>query len=89
MFLFLQGLVERVAVIFSGSNNVPIERFVFKINVNQSYGSKLEEADLAFSLKSFLIKLPLSQSLMKVLPPGKLIRNFIFNGTINLLSFCN
>lgn len=89
MFLFLQGLVERVAVIFSGSNNVPIERFVFKINVNQSYGSKLEEADLAFSLKSFLIKLPLSQSLMKVLPPGKLIRNFISNGTINLLSFCN
>uniref|UniRef100_M1B3R9 HORMA domain-containing protein n=1 Tax=Solanum tuberosum TaxID=4113 RepID=M1B3R9_SOLTU len=67
---FIQkGLVERVAVIFSDSNNVPIERFVFKINVNQSYGSKLEEADLEFSLKSFLIKLPLSQSLMKVLPP--------------------
>ncbi|KAL3329468.1 hypothetical protein AABB24_036517 [Solanum stoloniferum] len=62
-------LVERVAVIFSDSNNVPIERFVFKINVNQSYGSKLEEADLEFSLKSFFIKLPLSQSLMKVLPP--------------------
>ncbi|CAN4090753.1 unnamed protein product [Withania somnifera] len=67
---FIQkGLVERVAVIFSDSNNVPLERFVFKINVNQSHGSKLEEADLEFSLRSFLIKLPLSQSLMKVLPP--------------------
>ncbi|XP_060179246.1 DNA polymerase zeta processivity subunit isoform X3 [Lycium barbarum] len=70
LFPFIQkGLVERVAVIFFDSNNVPLERFVFKINVNQSYGSKLEEADLEFSLKSFLIKLPLSQSLMKVLPP--------------------
>ncbi|XP_070018141.1 DNA polymerase zeta processivity subunit isoform X8 [Nicotiana sylvestris] len=68
---FIQkGLVERVAVIFSDSNNVPLERFVFKINVNQSYGLKLEEADLEFSLKSFLIKLPLSQSMMKVLPPA-------------------
>lgn len=66
---FIQkGLVERVAVIFFKDDKVPIERFVFKLNVNQSYGSKVEQADLEFSLRSFLIKLPVSESMTKVLP---------------------
>ncbi|KAB1216955.1 DNA polymerase zeta processivity subunit [Morella rubra] len=63
-----KGLVERVAVIFSNADNIPVERFVFKLTVNQTYGSKLEEADLQFSLRSFLIKLQVSASLTKVLP---------------------
>ena len=48
-----------------------MERFVFKLAVNMSYGSKVEEADLEFSLRSFLIKLSVSESLTKVLPHGK------------------
>lgn len=63
-----KGLVERVAVIFSNADNIPVEQFVFKLTVNQTYGSKLEEADLQFSLRSFLIKLQVSASLTKVLP---------------------
>ncbi|XP_059461553.1 DNA polymerase zeta processivity subunit [Corylus avellana] len=66
---FIQkGLVERVAVIFFDIDCIPVERFVFKLTVNQSYGSKLEEADLEFSLRSFLIKLSVSESLTRVLP---------------------
>ncbi|KAL2473210.1 DNA polymerase zeta proCES [Forsythia ovata] len=66
---FIQkGLVERVAVIFFKDDKVPIERFVFKLNVNQSYGAKVEQADLEFSLRSFLIKLPVSEPMTKVLP---------------------
>ncbi|GAV64104.1 HORMA domain-containing protein [Cephalotus follicularis] len=66
---FIQkGLVERVAVIFFSTDNIPMEKFIFKLTVNQSFGSKVEEADLKFSLRSFLIKLSVSESLTKVLP---------------------
>lgn len=63
-----KGLVERIAVIFFKNDNIPIERFMFKVNVNQSYGSKVEDADLEFSLRSFLVKLSVSEPLSKVLP---------------------
>ena len=64
-------MVERAAVIFFNTDSIPVERFVFKLAVNLSYGSKVEEADLEFSLRSFLIKLSVSESLTKVLPCGK------------------
>ncbi|XP_065870942.1 DNA polymerase zeta processivity subunit [Euphorbia lathyris] len=65
---FMQkGLVERVAVVFYNNDNIPVERFIFKLNVNQSYGSKVE-GSLEFSLRSFLMKLSVSGSLTKVLP---------------------
>ncbi|KAK6944604.1 hypothetical protein RJ641_025706, partial [Dillenia turbinata] len=63
-----KGLVEKVAVIFSDGDSIPIERFIFRLAVNQSYGSKVEEADLEFSLRSFLIKLSVSGALTKALP---------------------
>ncbi|KAI3466333.1 hypothetical protein Pfo_022996 [Paulownia fortunei] len=63
-----KDLVDRVAVIFFDDGDVPVERFVFKLNVNQSYNSKVEQANLEFSLRSFLIKLPISELLTKVLP---------------------
>ncbi|KAK9199441.1 hypothetical protein WN944_014632 [Citrus x changshan-huyou] len=69
-YIHSSGLVERVAVIFSNANNVPLERYVFKIMVNQSYGSMVEEGHLEFSLRSFLIKLSVSKSLSRVLPQG-------------------
>ncbi|KAK9275499.1 hypothetical protein L1049_022766 [Liquidambar formosana] len=66
---FIQkGLVERVAVIFFDINNIPVERFIVKLTVNQSYGSKVEEAQLEFSLRSFLIKLSVSEPLTKAIP---------------------
>ncbi|XP_044473022.1 DNA polymerase zeta processivity subunit [Mangifera indica] len=68
---FIQkGLVERVAVIFFTADNIPVERYIFKIMINQSYGTKVEEGELEFSLRSFFIKLSVSQSLSKVLPNG-------------------
>ncbi|XP_073220356.1 DNA polymerase zeta processivity subunit isoform X3 [Cicer arietinum] len=69
---FIQkGMVERVAVIFFNANDVPLEKFVFMLGVNLSYGSTVEEVDLQFSLRSFLSKLSISESLTKKLPPGK------------------
>ncbi|XP_021676576.1 DNA polymerase zeta processivity subunit [Hevea brasiliensis] len=66
---FIQkGLVNRVAVIFSSTDNIPVERFIFKLTVNQSCDLKVEEGDLEFSLRSFLMKLSVSGPLTKVLP---------------------
>uniref|UniRef100_A0A6N2K8R7 HORMA domain-containing protein n=1 Tax=Salix viminalis TaxID=40686 RepID=A0A6N2K8R7_SALVM len=62
------GLVERVAVIFFNTDNIPLERFIFKLATDPSYGSKVEEGDLEFSLRSFLVKLSVSEGLTKVLP---------------------
>ncbi|KAF3455261.1 hypothetical protein FNV43_RR05709 [Rhamnella rubrinervis] len=65
---FIQkGLVERLAVIFYNTGNTPVEKFMFKLAVNQSYGSKVEEADLEFSLRSFLVKLSISEPLTRTL----------------------
>ncbi|XP_058072011.1 DNA polymerase zeta processivity subunit [Magnolia sinica] len=66
---FIQkGLVERVAVIFYNKEHIPAERFVFKLSVNLSYGSKVEETGLEFALRSFLIKLSVAEPLTKALP---------------------
>ncbi|KAL6975083.1 hypothetical protein U1Q18_023878 [Sarracenia purpurea var. burkii] len=65
---FPKGMVERVAVIFFNTENLPLERFIFKLSVNQSYGTKVEDTDLEFSLRSFFIKLPVSEPLTKALP---------------------
>ncbi|XP_062192345.1 DNA polymerase zeta processivity subunit-like isoform X3 [Phragmites australis] len=67
---FIQkGLIERVVVIFYDKEHAPIEKFVFKLAVNQSYGSKLEEANLEFALRAFLIKLTVAEPVTKALPP--------------------
>lgn len=69
LFPYIQkGLVERVVVIFYDKDHIAIERFVFKLNVNQSYTSKVEERDLEFSLRAFLIKLTVADTLTKALP---------------------
>uniref|UniRef100_A0A0E0EZD5 HORMA domain-containing protein n=2 Tax=Oryza meridionalis TaxID=40149 RepID=A0A0E0EZD5_9ORYZ len=66
---FIQkGLVERVVVIFYDKAHVPVEKFVFKLAVNQSYGSKVEEANLEFALRAFLIKLTVAEPLTRPLP---------------------
>ncbi|KAJ0974615.1 hypothetical protein J5N97_016580 [Dioscorea zingiberensis] len=68
---FIQkGLVERVAVIFYDKKQVPVERFIFKLTVNQTYHSKVEENDLEFALRAFLIKLTVTKPLTKTLPTG-------------------
>ncbi|KAK1586465.1 hypothetical protein Q3G72_002855 [Acer saccharum] len=63
-----KGLVERVAVIFFNTDNIPVEKYIFKLNINQSCGSNVEEGALEFTLRSFLIKLSVSQSLSRSLP---------------------
>ncbi|KNA05501.1 hypothetical protein SOVF_189750 isoform A [Spinacia oleracea] len=69
LFPFLEkGSVDRVAVIFFDNEGTPLERYNFKLQVNQSFGSKVEESDLGFSLRSFLLKLSLSKDLARVLP---------------------
>ncbi|ESQ35155.1 hypothetical protein EUTSA_v10008810mg [Eutrema salsugineum] len=66
---FIQkGLVERVAVIFFSEDNVPVERFIFKLTINPSCAASVEEGQLEFALRSFLIKLSVSKSLVKPLP---------------------
>ncbi|CAM0911803.1 unnamed protein product [Alopecurus aequalis] len=67
---FIQkGLVERVVVIFYDKNHIPVEKFVFKLAVSQSYGSDIEQSSLEFALRAFLIKLTVAEPLTKPLPP--------------------
>ncbi|KAJ8432695.1 hypothetical protein Cgig2_016368 [Carnegiea gigantea] len=56
------------SVIFFDSDGTPLERYAFKIQVNQAYGSKVDESDLVFSLRSFLVKLSVSKAVSSVLP---------------------
>ncbi|EHA8589431.1 DNA polymerase zeta processivity subunit [Cocos nucifera] len=65
-----KGLVERVTVIFYDKEHVPVERFVFKLNLSQSYSSKVEENSLEFALRAFLIKLTVAKPVTKPLPSG-------------------
>lgn len=69
LYSFMEkGLVDHVAVIFFDSDNTPLERYIFKLQVNQAYGSKIEEADLVFSLRSFLVKLSVSKAINRAMP---------------------
>lgn len=81
--LLKQGLVERVAVIFFNTDNIPVEKYIFKLNINQSYSSNVKEGALEFTLRSFLIKLSVSQSLSRVLPDGKL---YVHDHLVSLLA---
>lgn len=63
-------MIERVAVIFYDEDHTPVERFVFKINVNQSYTSEIKENELEFTLRAFLIKLTVAEPVTKTLPSG-------------------
>ncbi|XP_047070878.1 DNA polymerase zeta processivity subunit-like [Lolium rigidum] len=66
---FIQkGLVERVIVIFYNKDHIPIEKFVFKLALSQSYGSNIEQSSLEFALRAFLIKLTVAETLTKPLP---------------------
>lgn len=68
--------MERVSVIFFDSDNNPIERFMFKLTVDGSCGSNVKEADLEFSLRSFFIKLPVIESVTRVLPQSKSLTSY-------------
>lgn len=57
-------------MIFYDEKQAPIEKFVFKLAVNQTYHSKVEENDLEFALRAFLIKLTVAEPLTKTLPAG-------------------
>lgn len=87
-----QGLVERVAVIFFSEDNVPVERFIFKLTINPSCAALVEEGQLEFALRSFLIKLSVSKSLVKPLPQSiyiSLAPFFLLPIRPNLCSYSN
>ncbi|KAJ3689014.1 hypothetical protein LUZ61_018178 [Rhynchospora tenuis] len=65
-----KGLVERVVVIFYGQDQVPLEKFVFKLTIDQSYQSSVSEAELEFALRAFLVKLNAAGPIAKPLPSG-------------------
>ncbi|XP_074308659.1 DNA polymerase zeta processivity subunit [Silene latifolia] len=69
LFPFIKkGVVDRIAVVFFNGDNTPLEQFIFKLQVNQSYGSNVVETDIGFALRSFILKLSLSKGLTKSLP---------------------
>ncbi|KAG6554264.1 hypothetical protein Mapa_004180 [Marchantia paleacea] len=63
-----QGSVKKVAVVFFDSKQTPVEKFVFKLNVNQNFAAALPVNDIEYSLRTFLIKLSVSEPLLRPLP---------------------
>ncbi|KAL2642211.1 hypothetical protein R1flu_009798 [Riccia fluitans] len=63
-----QGTVEKVAVVFMDKKRMAVERFIFKLNVNQNFASAMPVNDLEYALRTFLIKLSVSHSLFRPLP---------------------
>lgn len=57
-------------MIFYNKDQVPVEKFVFKLSINQLYKSKVEQKELEFALRAFLIKLTVSESITIPLPTG-------------------
>lgn len=57
-------------VIFYGEDHVPLEKFVFKLTIDQSYQSSVSEAELEFALRAFLVKLNAAETISKPLPSG-------------------
>lgn len=88
-FVRTQGIVEKVAVVFFDSNQTPVERFVFKLNVNQNFAASLPVNDIEYSLRTFLIKLSVSEPLLRPLPQGllpgsPLVQNFACGHSLSL-----
>lgn len=79
--------MERIAVIFFNADNVPLEKFVFKLALDQYYGTEVEESDLESSLRLFLNKLSVSESLTKELPQGKCEYSLAFDSLFFLTLF--
>lgn len=67
--LIRQGHVQKFAVAFFDRKQIAVEKFVFKLSVNQAFRAKVPVSDLEYALRGFLIKLPLSESLLTPLPP--------------------
>ncbi|CAM6103780.1 unnamed protein product [Calypogeia fissa] len=67
--LIRQGHVEKFVVTFLDSKQTVVEKFVFKLNLNQAFGAAVPINDMEYALRGFLIKLSSSESLMSPLPP--------------------
>ncbi|KAL4587655.1 hypothetical protein LXL04_000527 [Taraxacum kok-saghyz] len=61
-----QGLVERIAVIFFKDDRIPVERFIFKMNVNVNQRCEDGGENMMMDVRSFLMKLSLSEPLSAV-----------------------
>ncbi|KAH9291827.1 hypothetical protein KI387_042983, partial [Taxus chinensis] len=63
-----KDMVERVAIIFSDKNQIPVEKFVFRLIVNKSFKSDFLANDIEYALRAFLLKLSVFESKLQPLP---------------------
>ncbi|KAL8570994.1 hypothetical protein ACOMHN_037854 [Nucella lapillus] len=73
--LLLQGAVQRVDVVLTSPRSHPLERFVLDMaQVSSDIGSRMKDDQFLFSLeqslRDFLLKLNVSDSLLEPLPSG-------------------
>ncbi|KAG0581637.1 hypothetical protein KC19_4G267700, partial [Ceratodon purpureus] len=64
-----QGAVEKIAVLFADGNQIPVEKFIFKLCLKQVTGAGLPTSHLEFALRGFLLKLCVNDSALSPLPP--------------------
>lgn len=72
VFENLQGVVEKVAVIFVDNSNqtTALEKFIFDFSLKQLIRSSLQPNEMEFALRGFLLKLSVCEPLLQPLPPG-------------------
>jgi len=59
-----QGVVEKVALLVTDSNHIPVEKFVFKVSLKQLSKAGVPAQHLEFALRGFLLKLSVCSPLL-------------------------
>ncbi|MCO5614394.1 hypothetical protein L7F22_068674 [Adiantum nelumboides] len=64
-----KGIVEKLAVVIVDKNNTPLEKFTFQLQVQQESSQQLPITEIEYALRSFFLKLSVSQPFLEPLPP--------------------
>ena len=68
-----QGVVEKVALLVTDSNHIPVENFVFKVSLKQLSKAGVPAQHLEFALRGFLLKLSVCSPLLSPSIPSGII----------------
>lgn len=62
--------MDKVTLVVVDINQVPAEKFVFRLGLKELSSAGVPAQHLEFALRGFLLKISLSDALLSPLPPG-------------------
>eukprot|EP00252_Welwitschia_mirabilis_P012330 TRINITY_DN2734_c0_g1_i2.p1 TRINITY_DN2734_c0_g1~~TRINITY_DN2734_c0_g1_i2.p1 ORF type:complete len:177 (-),score=25.83 TRINITY_DN2734_c0_g1_i2:244-774(-) len=63
-----KDMVERVGVVFCEKNGAPLEKFIFKLKLNQLFKTDFSLDEIEYALRAFLVKLPFTEPIRNQVP---------------------